>query len=237
MAADGPVIAIAWPKEDYLAALERAGARIRELNPGADRLPDALDACDGLVLTGGPDVDPVEYGERDRHPTVELAPERDAYEIQLARQALARDMPLFAICRGAQVLNVAAGGTLVQDIPSQRPTQLAHSQPERRDAFAHDVTVAPNTCLSMLLAGRMEHGHFAVNSRHHQSVKDPAPGFVVSAEAPDGVVEAIEKPAASFCVGVQWHPENFWRTGEFSTLFTGLVDAARRYHAERHGRT
>jgi putative glutamine amidotransferase len=236
MTIDAPLIAIAWPKEDYVASLERAGARIRELSPGTDRLPEALDGCDGVVLTGGPDVDPAEYGEPDRHPTVELAPERDAYEIQLARQALARDMPVFAICRGAQVLNVAAGGTLVQDIPSQHPTDLAHSQPERRDAFAHDVTVVPGTCLSVLLADRLDHGRFAVNSRHHQSVKTPAPGFVVSAEAPDGVVEAIEKPAASFCVGVQWHPENFWRTGEFSTLFTALVDAARRYHATPQSR-
>ena len=236
MTADGPLIAIAWPKEDYLAALERAGARIRELNPDTDRLPAALEGCDGVVLTGGPDVDPAEYGEHERHPTVELAPERDAYEIQLARQALARDLPLFAICRGAQVLNVAAGGTLVQDIPTQHPTDLAHSQPERRDAFAHDVTVVPGTCLSVLLADRLDHGRLAVNSRHHQSVKNPAPGFVVSAAAPDGVVEAIEKPAASFCVGVQWHPENFWRTGEFSTLFSGLIDAARRYHATEHSR-
>jgi len=228
-----PVIAVAWPKPDYVAALENAGAIVRELAPESDPLPSALDACDGVLLTGGPDVDPTEYGDADRHPTLELDATRDAYEIALARQALARDVPLFAICRGAQVLNVAAGGTLVQDIPSQHPTDLVHSRTEQRDAIAHEVTVRPNTCLSVLLAPDLDHGRMAVNSRHHQSVKRPAPGFVVSADAPDGVVEAIEKPAARFCVGVQWHPENFWRTGKFSPLFAGLVEAARQFRTRK----
>jgi putative glutamine amidotransferase len=228
-----PVIAVAWPKRDYVAALERAGATVRELVPQSDPWSSALDNCDGVLLTGGPDVDPVEYGDADRHPTLDLDATRDAYEIALARQALARDVPIFAICRGAQVLNVAAGGTLVQDIPSQHPTDLTHSRTEQRDLMAHDVTVRPNTCLSVLLARDLDHGRMAVNSRHHQSVKLPAPGFVISAQAPDGVVEAIEKPAASFCVGVQWHPENFWRTGQFSPLFSGLVEAARKYQARK----
>ena len=168
-------------------------------------------------------------GESDRHPTVELAPDRDAYELALARLAVERDMPLLAICRGAQVLNVAAGGTLIQDIPSQLPTTLEHSITEPKNAIAHDVTIRPETCLALLLTRPgAAINLIAVNSRHHQSVKDTAPGFVVSATAPDGVVEAIEKPGARFCVGVQWHPENFWQTGEFGGLFKGLVDAARR---------
>jgi len=224
-----PVIAIAWPKEDYLSSLERAGAEVRQLNPEVDPLPAALDGCDGVMLTGGEDVDPAEYGEKEKHPTVYLAPERDRYELALARLALSRDLPLLAICRGAQVLNVAAGGTLIQDIPSQHPTDISHSITFPKNVTVHDVTIAPHTCLSVLLAGRLPAGgHVAVNSRHHQSIKDPAPGFVVSATAPDGVVEAIEKRDAAFCVGVQWHPENFWRTGEFSSLFDGFVEAARR---------
>jgi putative glutamine amidotransferase len=229
-----PVIAVAWPKRDYVASLERAGAEVRELTPGRDALPAALDGCDGVLLTGGADVDPAEYGDAARHPTVELAPERDAYELLLARLALSRDLPLLAICRGAQVLNVAAGGTLIQDLPSQHPTTLSHAVTEPGNAIAHDVTVAPNTCLALLLAGPHGDGQrLPVNSRHHQSVKDTAPGFIVSATAPDGVIEAIEKPDARFCVGVQWHPENFWQTGEFGGLFGGLVEAARRFRVPR----
>ena len=224
-----PVIAVAWPKADYVASLEAAGAEVRQLTPERDALPAALDGCDGVLLTGGADVDPVEYGDVERHPSVELAPERDAYELLLARLALSRDLPLLAICRGVQVLNVAAGGTLVQDIPSQHPTRLAHSLTEPKDAIAHDITIVPDTCLSVLVARPgSANAPLAVNSRHHQSVKDTAPGFIVSATAPDGIIEAIEKPDAQFCVGVQWHPENFWQTGEFGGLFSGLIEAARR---------
>src|SRR5688572_13711832 len=135
---DGPVIGAAWLKADYRAALERAGARVRELTP-ADLLPGVLDQVDGLLLTGGVDVEPAEYGE-EPHPTVETDKVRDDYELALAREALDRDVPLLAICRGAQVLNVAAGGTLVQDIPSAQPAALGH-QVERKDAVAHDVRV------------------------------------------------------------------------------------------------
>lgn len=224
-----PVIASAWLEPDYRHSLERAGARLRELTP-ADALPGALDECSGVMLTGGVDVDPREYGEADRHPTVEINAERDAYELALAREALARNMPILAICRGAQVLNVAAGGTLVQDIPSALDTTLQHSQRTGKNATAHDITVARGSCLWTLLAPQLDaRGAMPVNSRHHQSVKALAPGFVASAVAPDGVVEAIEKREAAFCVGVQWHPENFHTTGEFGSLFDGLVAAARAY--------
>ena len=227
MAMDRPLIASAWLKPDYRAALEAAGADVREIGPD-DPLPRALEGCRGLVLTGGADVDPAEYGERDRHPTVDIDPIRDRYELALAREALARDLPILAICRGAQVLNTAAGGTLVQDIPSEIPSALDHQQAQPKDALVHDITVTPGTCLWTLLEPRLDADHrVAVNSRHHQSVKTPAPGFVVSAVSPDGIIEAIEKPDARFCVAVQWHPENFRTGGEFGTLFDGLVAAAR----------
>lgn len=222
------VIGVAWPRADYVSALEQAGAQVRELSPAHDRLPAALDECDGLLLTGGPDVDPMFYGDDERHETVEVEAARDAYELALAREALTRDLPLFAICRGAQVLNVAAGGTLIQDIPSQHPSDLTHSRTEPRDSQAHEIDVTPGTRLAVLLGARGA-AQVPVNSRHHQSVKTPAPGFVVSATAPDGVVEAIERQQARFCLGVQWHPENFWRTGEFSSLFNGFIDAARQF--------
>jgi putative glutamine amidotransferase len=102
-----------------------------------------------------------------------------------------------------------------------------------KDGTVHDVVVTPNTCLSVLLDGQLQDGKYAVNSRHHQSVKKPAPGFVVSAKAPDGVIEAIEKPDAAFVLGVQWHPENFWKSGRFAGLFAGLVEAAKRFQAKR----
>ena len=219
-------IGVAWPKPEYLAALEKAGAEPVELTPERDALPGALTGCDGVLLTGGVDVDPAEYGEREVHETVEIDLARDRYELALAREALARDLPLLAICRGVQVLNVAAGGTLVQDIPTEHPTSVPHSIEEPKSAIAHDVTVVPNTCLSVLLTGELDAARrLAVNSRHHQSVKDPAKDFVVSAIAPDGVIEAIERPGATFCVGVQWHPEDLGPSG----LFDGLVEAARRH--------
>jgi putative glutamine amidotransferase len=224
-----PIIAVAWPRPDYVTALERAGATVRVLDAARDEPRAALDSCDGLLLTGGVDVDPREYGERERHPTVEIDAARDRYELSLARAALERDVPVLAICRGAQVLNVAAGGTLVQDLPSVMPSAIRHSITEPRDAIAHEVVVSAGTKLADLLGlDRTGDRRVPVNSRHHQSVKQAAPGFVVSAAAPDGVVEAIEKPDAAFCVAVQWHPENFWRTGEFTGLFEGLVRAAKK---------
>ena len=219
-----PIIASAWLKPDYRAALETAGADVRELSP-ADPLPDALAACDGLLLTGGVDIDPREYGDVERHPTLELDADRDRYELALAREALRHDLPTLAICRGAQVLNVAAGGTLIQDIPSSHPESLDHQQTASKDLLAHPVDVVPGSCVAALVAGNAP-DQILVNSRHHQAIRDVAPGFVVSATAPDGIVEAIEKPGAAFCVAVQWHPENFWTTGRFAGLFTGLVRAA-----------
>lgn len=223
-----PVVAIAWPKTDYLASLERAGAAVRILDPAHDEPRAVLETCDALLLTGGVDVDPAQYGETDRHPTVEIDPARDTYELALARAALERDLPVLAICRGAQVLNVAAGGTLIQDLPSAVVTTVEHTIDEPKDAIAHDVVVAAHSRLAgFLRTSSTAPYRVAVNSRHHQAVRQPAPLFVVSATASDGVIEAIEKPDAPFCIGVQWHPENFWRTGEFAGLFRGLVEAAR----------
>ena len=224
-----PVIAVAWPRPDYVTALEQAGATVRVLDPGLDDPRATLDACDGLLLTGGVDVDPMEYGERERHPAVELDPERDRYELSLARAALDRDMPVLAICRGAQVLNVAAGGSLVQDIGSGIEGPLTHTIREPRDAHAHDVSVTAGSRLERALGSAVDAAHACrVNSRHHQSVARVGAGLIASATASDGVIEAIEKPDARFCLGVQWHPENFCRTGEFSPLFTAFIESARR---------
>lgn len=216
--------------DDYVESVRRAGGEPRVLSNDDDP-SSALDAVDGVLLTGGLDVDPVLYHQAP-HPTTESAPDRDRFEIPLSREAVRRDVPLFAICRGVQVLNVAEGGTLVQDLPSQKPSELRHSIDQPKNQIAHDVTVTPATRLAALLPGLKTRPTCAVNSRHHQAVDAVAPGFVTSAVSPDGVVEAIEKPDAAFCVGVQWHPENFWATGEFKGLFDAFVAAA----AERAGR-
>jgi putative glutamine amidotransferase len=213
--------------DDYLASVEQAGARARVLE--VSESPRALvETLDGVLLTGGGDVDPVLYGE-ERHPTVEDAePGRDEFEIDLARRAMEADMPLLAICRGAQVLNVAAGGTLVQDIPSSVTTDLSHTLTEPKDCVAHPIEVARGSRLHAALGGAVDAACTCrVNSRHHQSVGMLGSELVASAVAPDGVIEAIEAPTSRFCVGVQWHPENFWRTGEFRPLFDAFVEAAR----------
>jgi putative glutamine amidotransferase len=221
--------------DDYLSSVERAGGRARVLEV-SESPRTVLDEIDGLLLTGGGDVDPVLYGD-ERHPTVEDAePGRDEFEIDLARRAMAADLPLLAICRGAQVLNVAAGGTLVQDIPSAVASDVSHRIVEPTSAEAHAVHVTPDSRLERALGASVDRAHTCrVNSRHHQSIGRVGSGLVPSATAPDGVVEAIEKAKqdSEFCVGVQWHPENFWRTGEFAPLFETFVSAAREHLTAR----
>jgi putative glutamine amidotransferase len=214
--------------DDYVESVARAGGEPLLLEPSDD--PSAsLDRIDGLLLTGGADVDPAEYGESP-HPSVEIDAARDAFEIPLTRAALARELPLLAICRGVQVLNVAAGGTLVQDIPTAITSDLNHSLAVPKDAVAHSIDIVPGSRLAGCVTGTPAQS-CAVNSRHHQSVGVVGAPFVVSAVSPDGVIEAIEQPDAPFCVGVQWHPENFWRTGEFRSLFEGFLEASEQHTA------
>jgi putative glutamine amidotransferase len=210
--------------DDYVESVKRAGGEPLVLSNADD--PDAvLKKVDGVLLTGGLDVDPALYGEAP-HPSTQAAPERDRFEIPLSKRALDRDVPVFAICRGVQVLNVAAGGTLVQDIPSGIESDIDHSVDLPKDHLAHPVRVNPGSRLASLLGSAAPLGTCPVNSRHHQSVGRVAPDFVVSAVSPDGIVEGIERPASAFCVGVQWHPENFWQSGEFAPLFEAFVAAA-----------
>jgi putative glutamine amidotransferase len=212
--------------DDYVASIEGSGGRPRVLEV-SESPKKILGEIHGLLLTGGGDIDPAFYGE-DRHDSIEDAePGRDEFEIDLARRAMEANVPLLAICRGAQVLNVAAGGTLVQDIPSAVRTDLRHSITRPRDHLAHDVRVVPSSKLETVLGSAVVANACRVNSRHHQSVARIGRNLVASATAPDGIVEAIEVPEATFCLGVQWHPENFWRTGEFTPLFDAFVAAAK----------
>jgi putative glutamine amidotransferase len=178
--------------------------------PG-DEAVAILDAVRGLVLTGGEDVDPARFGAA-RHPATGPANElRDSIELALAKQAAARRLPVLAICRGVQVLNVALGGTLIQDIPSGVKTTIEHDARTARGSRVHDVVVDEGSRLADILGA----GKIATNSFHHQSVDRVAPGLRTVAKSPDGVVEAVEcSDRAWWAVGVQWHPEELTRTPE-----------------------
>lgn len=225
-----PVIAISPCSKlpDYEESVRRAGGEARLLNMSTDLAADVIGAVDGLLLTGGGDVRPELYGAV-AHPTFDPAePGRDEYELELVRLAWQKDIPVFAICRGIQLLNVARGGTLVQHIPEEVGTSVEHRVKEPRFALAHDVWLTADSLLDRTLRERLEEADAcAVNSRHHQAPKDLGEGLIATATAPDGVIEAVEGPDRRFCLGVQWHPENFWRTGEFRALFEAFVQACR----------
>jgi len=211
---------------DYLESVRRAGATPLELTL-TDEVEAIVAKVDGLMLTGGGDIDPALYGAAP-HPAYNAAePGRDAFEIALVRAALDAGRPVFAICRGMQLLNVALGGDLVQDIPTEVNGAATHDVREPRYALAHEVWPAQGSRLATLMREKLAEGEACqVNSRHHQAVKHVGKGLEVVATAPDGVIEAIER-SGTFCLAVQWHPENFWRTGEFRPLFEGFVDACR----------
>ncbi len=229
-----PLIAISACRkiEDYKQSILHVGGEVRLVDASMP-VEEALEGVDGLLLTGGDDVAPSRYGEPAHTTIVEAEPGRDEFEIGLIAAARKRDLPIFAICRGIQVLNVASGGTLVQDIPSDIHGALPHSlpaPPHESYELAHEIWLDKDTLLTRLMRERLSDADSCeVNSRHHQAVKDLAGGLRVSATAPDGVIEAIEDPEARFCLGVQWHPENFWRTGEFRPLFEGFLEAAQRH--------
>ncbi len=189
-------------------------------------LHELYERLDAVLLPGGPDVDPVEYGQ-ERHPQTKVIDVgRDALELTLARWTVADDRPLFGICRGHQVMNVALGGTLVQDIPSQVDTTLTHDLPDEypRSTRLHNVEISPDSRLASILGTT----RVTVNSLHHQSVQAPAPGVNLTAYAPDGVVEALEMPNKHFVLSVQWHPEDLYQDDTMmSRLFTEFVNAAR----------
>lgn len=222
---------------DYVASVEQAGGIPVEIAPGhtadVSALPDMVDA---VVLTGGGDVDPSLYGQAP-HALTRIVPiERDRFELAIARICLSRGLPLLAICRGVQVLNVACGGTLVQDIPSLVPAAVTHQDATSATTCPHDVEIVADTLLARCLAptcgGRRR---VPVNSRHHQAIDALGSGLRVTARAADGVIEAVEAPTLPFALGVQWHPENFVHGGEFGGLFAACIAAATDWPRRRSG--
>ena len=191
-----------------------------------------LAAYDGIVLPGGEDIDPRHYGEGPRPEMGETNAELDEGQLAAARVLLRCRIPVLAICRGMQLLAVAAGGTLIQDLPSQEPSPISHNVKNPKDFLAHDVEVEPGSRLADLSRA----GRFAVNSRHHQAVRE-TPGesvgpFRIAARAADGVPEAMEKADHPFLVAVQWHPENLvYGNAQAMGLFQGFIKAARERSA------
>ncbi len=214
----------------YVRSVVSAGGIPLVLPPllGEGHAGDIVEVLDGLVLSGGEDVDPVHYGETP-HPTVasNIDPLRDAQEMALFREARARDVPVLAICRGIQLVNVALGGSLWQDLPSDKPDGLPHNQADGRDARTHPVEILSGSRLARALgATRLE-----VNSFHHQSIRQLAGGLVVTARATDGEIEGLESaPGDPWLLAVQWHPEEFHAqvTAPDQGLFAALVSESRR---------
>ncbi len=191
-------------RENYCNAVRHAGGLPVLLPHEPDAAELYLDRVDGLIVTGGGfDVDPALFGATSRHPTVTTKDRRTAFELSATRGALARGMPVLGICGGQQLLNVALGGTLIQHIPDEVAGALPHRQPNPRNEPGHEVRIVAGTLLYRIAGA----GRLAVNSAHHQAVKDAGPGVVIDAVAEDGVIEGIEDPRRHFCLGVQWHPE------------------------------
>ena len=214
---------------NYVEAVQEAGGFAVLLAPDRHLVADpeeALELIDGLLLAGGADIDPGSYGEQAHAETVGTVPERDAFEIALARAAIERDIPVLGICRGMQLINVARGGTLMQHLPER----FGHHEHRRVvgsfDGADHDVELLPGT-LVLRVVGEASH---ATKSHHHQGVERLGDGLLVSGTSTlDGLPEAIELPDRQFVLGVQWHPE----ADAMSPVVAGLVEAANAYSRAR----
>jgi putative glutamine amidotransferase len=218
----------AYVNASYLRAVEGAGGIPVLLPPHLSEQARRVlwERLDGVLLTGGGDIDPARFSEP-AHPAVaEVSPLRDALEIEVVERALGDGVPLLAICRGIQVLNVALGGTLYQDLPADKPSPVAHSQKEPREQPTHAVKVLSEGTRLASIVGASE---LEVNSFHHQAIKQLAAGLKDVAWAPDGVIEAVEMDGTRFVLAVQWHPEDLVaRDPAARGLFAALIQAASR---------
>ena len=214
-----------YPRGYYVDAVKRAGGQPILLPPvsSSEEAREVMGLIQGLILTGGGDISPILLKETPLRGIGDCQPERDIGEILLAQEALAVDLPLLGICKGIQVLVVAAGGKIYQDIISQVPNSLEHKQKAPRNSPWHEVELLPSQLRELLGQKRIQ-----VNSFHHQAVSEIPPDFLVSSKAPDGIIESIERRDAQFCVGVQWHPEVMVEDQYSQRIFRGLVEGARK---------
>jgi len=213
---------VALIPHDYVRGVELAGARALLVPPSPDGIEETLDALDGLVFSGGSDLAPELYGQEPHAETTGIVVERDGAELSLLNAALERDLPVLAICRGSQILNVARGGDLIQHLPDE----VGHNgHKETPGVFAdHPVAIEPGTQLAGVLGERAD-----IKSHHHQGLGRVGDGLRVSARDGDGYVEALEDPSRRFALGVLWHPE----AGDDRRLFEALVEEAAAYRAAR----
>lgn len=214
-----------WMLPGYMQGLEAAGAVPVMLPLTADEaaLTRAAGVCAGFLFTGGQDVAPALYGQQPRPACGEICPARDAAEQVLLRLALAADKPLLGICRGIQFLNASLGGTLYQDLETERPSPVDHHMTPPYDRAVHTVTLCPGTPLAALLGASV----IGVNSYHHQAIRTLAPALRAMAQAEDGLTEAVYMPDRRFVWAVQWHPEFSYRTDENSRrILAAFVQAA-----------
>lgn len=210
-------------RENYCSSISDVGGIPLPLIHDLTLVDDYLSLIDGLVITGGGhDVDPTLYGAQEIHPSVKLKPKRTTFEMAITQKALQKDIPVFGICGGHQLINVALGGTLIQHIPYELPHAIEHIQTAPHHEATHEVNVIKSTLLHKLL----NVDTLAVNSFHHQAVKDPAPGVVINALTSDGVIEGFEAPAYRFCLGLQWHPE-FTITSQERAVFEAFIETTR----------
>ena len=210
----------------YLRGLEAAGALPLVMPPlGQDAIEPLLDRLDGICLSGGPDLDPAGYGAEPHPELGPIEPNLDRFELAVARRADAREMPILAICRGTQAINVVRGGTLHQHLP-ELSTEIVHRQRTPGNQTSHPVEVVPGSALATALGGT-EIDVIDVNSFHHQALDRLGQGLDVSARAPDGTVEGVEDPSRPFLIGVQWHAETLVHRVYEATLFRNFVDACR----------
>jgi putative glutamine amidotransferase len=194
-------------------------------------IPHYLSMIDGLLVPGGSvDISPALYGEATVHATTKIETIRTDFDAAIFKEALAMQMPILGICAGQQLMNVLFGGTLIQHIPDDIPNAEAHYFDGPRETIAHSVTITPGTLLSTIIGA--EHTTIDVNSHHHQAVKTIGKDLIVSAVAPDGVIEAIEHSTHPFCLGIEWHPE-FEVTTHDRAIFTAFREAANRYRASQ----
>ncbi len=213
--------------EEYCSAILSCGGApvIIPVPQAMDSFKTILGRLDGLLLSGGPDINPRFYGEQPVPELGEVDDGLDRMELQAAGLAFRRDLPILGICRGIQTLNVSQGGTLYQDIPSQVQESIGHSQKADKRVLTHSIRIEAKSLLHAIFRKK----EVWVNGKHHQALKDLAPGLNVSARAPDGVIEAVEHPLKRFVLGVQWHPEGTWNNDIYSKrLFKAFVRAASR---------
>lgn len=212
----------------YCAALEKAGG-LPLIIPALrkERVKGYLSVFRGLLLSGGGDVDPLFFGEEPLPGCGGITPQRDEVELELLRQALEQDMPVLAVCRGMQVLNIACGGDIFQDLSMHKGTILQHWQKAPDYHPMHKVSIEPGTLLQRIISQRES---IRVNTFHHQAVRRVGNGLQVGSRSPDGVIEAVESKSNSFVLGVQWHPEALSLAGKEGgqELFNAFVEAAKR---------